>query len=143
MNNIVEALAAVAHEMWSGWMKYMFGKCKILEDGWLGIPPDLVARWKRQMSTLYENLPEEEKESDRVEARSMLLALRKVRHDSVTYSSDDLMPCPICGAFNVFLVENDRGHFMVQCETCKSVMLATKNPVTLIHFWNSRDGLES
>jgi len=69
-----EKLAAYAHEAWAGWMRHLFEQC--LDDGVVGIadrasvviPPDLVARWKRQMNTPYEELPENEKESDRAEA---------------------------------------------------------------------------
>ena len=36
-----------------------------LSDGSLVIPADLVRRWARQMSTQYEQLSDEEKDSDR------------------------------------------------------------------------------
>ena len=68
----VEALAAYAHEAWSGWMEYMFKKSFLLSDGSVKIPAGLANRWRRQMFTLYDILPENEKESDREEARRML-----------------------------------------------------------------------
>ena len=68
----IEVGAAIAHEQWDGWMKYMFGRCKTAEDGSVSIPGDLVERWTRQMNTAYADLPEEEKASDRVEAQKYM-----------------------------------------------------------------------
>ena len=67
-----EALAAYAHEAWSGWMKYMFEKSIVNSDGSLTIPEPLVKRWARQATTLYQDLPESEKESDRDEAKKII-----------------------------------------------------------------------
>jgi len=67
-----EQLAAYAHEAWSGWMKYLFQKSPTNPDGSVTIPVELVERWKRQMNTAYEDLPEKEKESDREEALKMM-----------------------------------------------------------------------
>lgn len=72
MDSKREALAAYAHEAWSGWMKYLFEHSEIYTDGSVGIPVDLVRRWYRQMNTPYAALPESEKESDRAEADKML-----------------------------------------------------------------------
>ena len=69
---IYESLSAYAHDAWSGWMKYMFEKSVLNSDGTLTIPKWAVERWSRQMNTLYSDLPEEEKESDRDEADRML-----------------------------------------------------------------------
>lgn len=73
----VEALADYAHGAWSGWMRYLFTKCHPTKPvhqsaGALIIPSEFVKRWKRQMGTLYEDLLEKEKESDRIEAKKML-----------------------------------------------------------------------
>lgn len=72
MSDLREELAAYAHNAWSGWMKYMFGKCEKPAEGYLIIPQSLVLRWTRQMNTEYKNLPENEKESDRKEADKIL-----------------------------------------------------------------------
>lgn len=66
-----EDLAAYAHESWSGWMKYLFSKCKPGPDGSVTIPEEFVKRWTRQMETPYKELPEGEKKSDREEAVKM------------------------------------------------------------------------
>lgn len=71
-----EEFAALAHEMWSGWMKYLFSKCKSTTDGKdnvdMVIPNWAVKRWTRQMNTEYKDLPEEEKQSDREEAAKII-----------------------------------------------------------------------
>lgn len=67
-----EKLAEYAHDAWSGWMIYLFGKCTKNPDGSMTIPKVSVERWTRQMKTKYTDLPENEKHSDRVEAQKML-----------------------------------------------------------------------
>lgn len=70
--NLREELADYAHEAWSGWMKYLFEKSVEEPDGTVTIPAWAVKRWRRQATTIYKDLPEEEKESDREEADRML-----------------------------------------------------------------------
>jgi GNAT superfamily N-acetyltransferase len=67
-----EALAAYAHEAWSGWMAYLFSTSTLNEDGTVTIPKWAVERWQRQMTTAYDQLPDSEKESDRAEADKMI-----------------------------------------------------------------------
>jgi len=70
---LLENLAATEHERWSGWMKYQAEKTgkthpvsgEVYED-----------RWKRQSQTAYAQLPEAERESDRIEARKTLAIIR-------------------------------------------------------------------
>ena len=68
----VEALAAVAHEQWSGWMRYLFDQTETLPSGDVVIPAHVASRWKRQIDTPYKKLSEEEKESDRAEAKRVI-----------------------------------------------------------------------
>ena len=74
---IKEKLAEQAHISWSGWMKYLFEKSKSNLDGSYTIPKWAVDRWKRQMKTKYENLTEQEKESDRKEAQDYINIIKK------------------------------------------------------------------
>lgn len=63
-----EALADYAHKAWSNWMFYLFSRSQGNADGSVTIPADLVERWKRQVVTPYDMLPENEKASDRKQA---------------------------------------------------------------------------
>lgn len=72
MVDLIERLAAHAHEQWSGWMRYLFSKSTENPDGTVTIPKWAVDRWRRQVATAYHDLPEQEKESDRDEGRSVL-----------------------------------------------------------------------
>ena len=68
-----EELAALAHEQWSGWMRYMFSRTHgPYGDGYAVIPTEWVERWRRQMDTPYAELREDERESDRKEADRVL-----------------------------------------------------------------------
>ena len=69
-----EQLAALAHEQWSGWMRYLFSRCEPFRDGYR-IPHESALRWERQMSASYAELSEAEKESDRKEADRVLALL--------------------------------------------------------------------
>lgn len=67
-----EQLAALAHEQWSGWMRYLFELSYHHDDGAVIIPAVHVTRWMRQMATPYVQLSEREKDSDREEADKVL-----------------------------------------------------------------------
>jgi hypothetical protein len=69
---LIEYLADYAHTAWSGWMKYMFTKAKLNEDGSWTVPTWAVERWQRQMNTAYKQLPDADKQLDRQEAEKML-----------------------------------------------------------------------
>lgn len=72
MKESIERLANYAHVSWAGWMKYLFKNSQIQSDGSVIIPKHLVDRWARQIQTPYIDLPENEKNSDRNEAKQML-----------------------------------------------------------------------
>jgi len=72
-----EKLAELCHQQWSGWMKYLFSKCTINEDGSMTIPPWAVSRWLRQATTPYSELLPEEQDSDRKEADRFIAVLER------------------------------------------------------------------
>jgi len=74
---LTEALAAYAHEAWVGWMNYLFTKTHRGLWGSLNIPEWAVTHWKRQCATAYRDLAEHEKDTDRVEAETILVTIRK------------------------------------------------------------------
>ena len=80
-NELIELLADYEHDRWSRWQKYLFSKCIINEDGSLIIPKEFVDRWTSQMHTDYSNLSNEEKESDRKEARNILSILKENKYE--------------------------------------------------------------
>ena len=68
-----EKIANLCHEQWAGWMQYLFSKGEFMDkDGTWVMPAWAVERWQRQMNTPYEQLSEEEKNSDRTEADKFL-----------------------------------------------------------------------
>lgn len=77
VSGLTEELADLAHRQWARWMEYLFEKSTLNEDGTVTIPKWAVDRWKRQVNTEYKDLPEEEKESDRNEARRVIEAIFK------------------------------------------------------------------
>ena len=59
---LVEKIAPFEHDQWAHWTKYMLDN----------LTDENIARWRKQIGTKYEDLSEEEKESDRVWARKLL-----------------------------------------------------------------------
>lgn len=74
-NDIVELLADLAHRQWSEWMNYLFDISDCNDNGTVTIPKKYVDRWTKQILTNYKNLSQEEKESDRIEARKVIATL--------------------------------------------------------------------
>ncbi|MEN8342596.1 hypothetical protein ABFP02_12775 [Acinetobacter baumannii] len=60
----LENIAAVVHEVWSHWQKYLHSQCIKQSDGSLKIPKDLVSQWNKQINLKYDQLTESEKNSD-------------------------------------------------------------------------------
>lgn len=83
---LVEKLADHVHDPWTGWMQHLFRRCTTNPcTGEEVVPVDAVCRWRRQMDTPYSALSEAEKESDRIEARRILvvLGMRSAPEDEV------------------------------------------------------------
>lgn len=73
---LLDELAAVEHERWSHWQRYLHSKCVPADDGSLTIPAELVARWTAQMRMPFAELSEAEKESDREQVRTTIEVIR-------------------------------------------------------------------
>lgn len=65
LNSLKEELAAIEHDRWAHWQKYMHEKCIQNEDGSLTIPKEFVSKWSLQIATPYAALSEKAKDSDR------------------------------------------------------------------------------
>lgn len=79
---IVELLADVEHERWSGWQSYLHSKLYEIDDNRVSLnhhlkilPTELYDRWERQIATPYSQLSESEKQSDRDQVYKTLRAL--------------------------------------------------------------------
>lgn len=70
--NTVEQLAAIEHERWAHWQRYVHDQCERQDDGSLVIPAELATRWQAQIETPYAQLSEREKDSDREQVRRYL-----------------------------------------------------------------------
>ena len=57
-----EKLAALEHDQWAHWTKYMLDN----------LTPENIARWKKQVKTPYAALSEKEKDSDRIWADKVI-----------------------------------------------------------------------
>jgi len=74
---MLEPLADLMHQIWTHWMKYLYSK---LEEDDLGMViswPD-YNHWKQQMETDYSDLLELEKDSDREQAKKIIIVLRTI-----------------------------------------------------------------
>jgi hypothetical protein len=78
LSELVEKLAGIEHERWSHWQRYLHSKCRRQPDGSLVIPADLVSKWERESATPYAELPESERESDRVQVGRYLPFIMEV-----------------------------------------------------------------
>jgi hypothetical protein len=72
LEGLLEQLAAVEHERWSHWQRYLHSKGIRQPDGSLLLPANLVARWEKQIDTKYTALTDKERESDREQVRKYL-----------------------------------------------------------------------
>lgn len=63
----LEDLASAMHDNWAHWMNYMFKN----------MSPENLDRWKTQSQTKYQDLPEDQKPSDRRAAQELINRLKK------------------------------------------------------------------
>jgi len=66
-DDLFEKLAAIEHERWADWQKYLHshGIPNTQGKGYLCLPMGLIKHWERQIATPYAELSEQEKNSDR------------------------------------------------------------------------------
>ena len=74
---MVEVMASFVHDIWSRWIDYLFSKSEMNEDGSCTIPANLVSRWQRQKETFYEDLPKEERYSDKEIAKEIMMIVKE------------------------------------------------------------------
>lgn len=79
INKFIELGADLEHKRWASWQKYLHSLCIKNSDGSLTIPVERVNHWERQIATFYSELPEFEKEYDRIEVRKYIPLLIKLR----------------------------------------------------------------
>ena len=72
LDSLIDTLAAIEHERWSHWQRYLHSKATKQLDGSLLISADLVAQWTLQIETPFERLSEKEKNSDRDQVQKYL-----------------------------------------------------------------------
>jgi hypothetical protein len=72
---LMETVAALEHERWSHWQRYMHSTCRPSDDGSPTVPAELVSNWSQQISSPYAELSEDEKENDREQVRHYLPAI--------------------------------------------------------------------
>lgn len=65
--DLLEKLAKLEHLQWVEWTKYMLNN----------LTDDNITRWKKQIETNYDNLPNDEKWSDRRWAKKVLELISK------------------------------------------------------------------
>lgn len=73
---LLEALAAIEHIQWAHWMLYLQEK-KGRDGALITFTMEEWARWMMQVATPYDELSEQEKDSDRKFAKIVLAVLAK------------------------------------------------------------------
>ena len=69
-------LADLSHDIWSGWMIYMFAKGTFNPDGTWTMPKWAVDRWNRQAISTVNYLPKDEQKSDYSQADKIMEVLQ-------------------------------------------------------------------
>ncbi|MCP4383056.1 MAG: hypothetical protein GY798_16810 [Hyphomicrobiales bacterium] len=76
LEDLTDTLAAIEHERWSHWQRYMHSKAIKQSNGSLTIPAELVERWERQIETPFRQLSDKEKDSDREQVQNYLSVIK-------------------------------------------------------------------
>ncbi|HNV40347.1 MAG TPA: hypothetical protein PKK62_00010 [Ornithinibacter sp.] len=83
-DDLLEELAAIEHERWSHWQRYLHEQCVPGPDGSLTIPAKQARRWSTQMNAPYNQLSDEERESDREQVRRYLPIIARTLDEAAT-----------------------------------------------------------
>lgn len=83
-DDLLEELAAIEHERWSHWQRYLHDQCAPGPDGSLIIPANQARRWSTQMNTPYNQLSDDERESDREQVRRYLPIIARTLGEATT-----------------------------------------------------------
>jgi hypothetical protein len=75
--HLLEELAALEHQRWAHWQKYVHDNGERQPDGSVLLPANLIERWERQINTPYKDLAESEKNSDREQVRKYFPLLER------------------------------------------------------------------
>jgi hypothetical protein len=86
----IEQVAAVQHEIWIHWMRFLFSCGELRPDGSFLIPPEKVTRWQNQMERSYSELSDAEKASDRDQALKVMQVIEPAEPEAVTDLESDL-----------------------------------------------------
>ncbi|MER6970896.1 hypothetical protein ABT304_07575 [Nocardioides sp. NPDC000445] len=76
--DLIEELAALEHERWAHWQRYLHARCTPGPEGSLIIPASDVRKWAKQMNTSYSDLSEAEKDSDREQVQRYLHVIARI-----------------------------------------------------------------
>lgn len=79
--DLLNALAAIEHERWAHWQRYIHNQGVRQPDGSLMIPAALVARWDEQINTPYSQLSADEQRSDQDQVKRYLPVIREALAD--------------------------------------------------------------
>lgn len=83
LEHSIDRLAAVEHERWAHWQRYMHEKGTRLDDGSLVLPAELIERWDEQIAKPFHALSPEEQESDREQVRRYVPLMAELLSASV------------------------------------------------------------
>lgn len=72
--DLIEKIAELQHTQWSDWTRWMLEK-RFSHNAKTG--EMYIDRWRRQMNTSYDELTDDERENDRIEARKVLEYIEK------------------------------------------------------------------
>jgi hypothetical protein len=93
-SGLMEKLAAIEHDRWSHWQRYMHEKGELQADGSLILPSNLVRQWDRLINTSYQELTETEKESDREQVRRYIPTIVNNLDSLISPPQGDSSPRP-------------------------------------------------